>query len=156
MKAVLNVKKTHLDAKLPYKENGNACYDISCVYNDDYTDKDENGTFFILKSGERKIFSTGLILYFPTGYHGKLRPRSGLAAKYGIDVMAGMIDNSYQGELKVILINTGNKEYKIYSGDRICQLKLEKDITLDVLEVKDTEEIGTTTRGQNGFGSSGR
>lgn len=102
---------------------------------------------------ERACVSTGISLEIPEGYYGRVAPRSGLAYKNGIDVLAGVIDSSYRGELKVILYNSDNQKYfKISQGDRIAQLIIEKHFNFSF---EMSEELNTTKRGETGFGSTG-
>jgi dUTP pyrophosphatase len=138
--------KTCISAKAPEKVSGNACYDLSYA-----SDTEES---IVIKPGERVMFSTGLILVFPAGYHGFILPRSGLSWKYGLDVMAGVIDNSFQYTTQVILINHSKQPYTIIPGDRIAQIELRKDTTLPVVEMT-MEDLQKNNRG-TGFGSSGR
>lgn len=134
--------KTLPNAKAPEKVSGNACYDLSLA----------EGPVTV-NPGERVLLRTGLILIFPDTMHGKIRPRSGLAWKYGIDILAGMIDNSFEQETMVVAINHGEKLYTFNEGDRIAQIKLEKDYSFPVKEVT-IEHLKSTGRG-SGFGSSG-
>jgi len=100
----------------------------------------------------RAIISTGICLEVPEGFYARIAPRSGLAAKYGIDVLAGVCDSSYRGEIKVILINTDKiKDFEITFGDKIAQLIIEQHFNFPLLE----EELTETSRGTKGFGSSG-
>ena len=120
---------------------------------------------------ERRLIKTGIHVAIPDGYYGRIAPRSGLAFKNGIDVMAGVVDSGYRGELKVLLINLTKPDFqkneailtyesffgslnnfKVKKGDRIAQLIIEKCFSpqweeLDVLPVSE--------RSENGFGSSG-
>lgn len=106
----------------------------------------------VINSLERKMVSTGLTIEIPEGYYGRIAPRSGLAAKFGIDTLAGVIDSGYRGEIKVILYNTGRDLFEIKIGDRIAQLIIEKHYNFSFEEVSDLSE---TSRGQDGFGSTG-
>lgn len=102
----------------------------------------------------RATVPTGVRLKIPEGYYGRIAPRSGLAHKYGVDVLAGVVDSSYRGEIRVILHNTDkNEEFRVYAGDRIAQLIVEKHYNFEFVEV---EELDSTERGAGGFGSSGR
>lgn len=104
-------------------------------------------------ANERKVVSTGISLEIPEGYYGRVAPRSGLAVKKGIDVLAGVIDSSYRGEIKVVLLNTDkNEDFEIKKGDKIAQIIIEKHYNFDFEVVKNLEE---TERGEKGFGSSG-
>ena len=107
-----------------------------------------------LKSNEIRLVPTGIRLAMPQGIEGQIRPRSGLAAKYGVTVLnaPGTIDSDYRGELKIILINLGNKEFLIQHGDRIAQLVF---LTLPSVALEYRAELTETDRGEQGFGSTG-
>jgi len=100
------------------------------------------------------LVSTGLKMAIPTGYYGRVAPRSGLAVKNFIDTGAGVIDEDYRGELKVLLFNFGDSEFNVKVGDRIAQLLLEKVMHAEIREVSE-EQLGKTDRGIGGFGSTG-
>ena len=107
-----------------------------------------------LRPMERKLVPTGLKLEIPYGYEGQVRPKSGLAINHGISHAnaVGTIDSSYRGEIKVPVINLGNKPYKIEKGKKIGQIIFAK------VEEAVFEEVGilsNTTRNDNGFGSTG-
>jgi dUTP pyrophosphatase len=106
----------------------------------------------IVNSLERKIISTGISVEIPVGYYGRIAPRSGLAAKNGIDVFAGVVDSSYRGEIKVILFNSDNKPFEIKSGDRVAQLIIEDHFNF---EFEITQDLCESNRGSGGFGSTG-
>ena len=108
----------------------------------------------ILEPGERKLVSTGLYLELPGGYEAQVRSRSGLALKKGISVLnsPGTIDSDFRGELKVILINLGNKSFLIENEARIAQMVLCPIVKAKLKEVKILEG---TKRGSGGFGSTG-
>jgi len=106
---------------------------------------------YTLKPLERKLFKTNLSLAIPHGLYGRIAPRSGLAFKDGIDVMAGVIDEDYRGELGVILINLGQTDKSILPGDKIAQIIFENYTSANILEVP---ELPTTKRGEGGFGST--
>lgn len=109
----------------------------------------------ILSPGQRALISTGLFIEIPIGYEGQVRPRSGLAAKYGITVLnaPGTIDADYRGEVQVVLINHGNEPFEINNGDRIAQL-----IIAPVIQIqwKEEESLEETLRGEGGFGHTGK
>ena len=107
-----------------------------------------------LQPGERWPVATGLALAIPPGYEVQVRPRSGLALKHGISVpnSPGTIDSDYRGELKVILINHGDKPFEVLRGDRIAQLVLGPVVRATWLKV---DELAETARGEGGFGSTG-
>ena len=104
--------------------------------------------------GITSIIPTGISVSIPTGYDLQIRPRSGLAAKNSITVLntPGTIDSDFRGEIKVILINLGNKKFKINPNDRIAQMVLCHTIKVKFKEVEILEE---TKRGSGGFGSTG-
>ena len=106
-----------------------------------------------LEVGGYALFDTGIQMSLPKDRVGNIKPRSGLAVKYGIDTMAGVIDSDYRGEIKVILINHGKAPVTFRKGDRIAQLVV-TTYHADVQEVM--EELETTARGEGGFGSTGR
>ena len=87
------------------------------------------------------------------GRYGRIAPRSGLAFKHGIDVLAGVIDADFRGEVGVILVNHTDTHFSVEGGDRIAQLILERIDTPSVHEVVD---VGATERGHAGFGSTGK
>ena len=109
----------------------------------------------ILKPLERKLIPTGLFIALPDGYEAQIRPRSGLALKNGITVLntPGTIDADYRGEIEVILINVSNEPFTINDGDRICQMVISKYETIEWTSVQILSE---TTRGEGGFGHSGK
>ena len=139
----INIKTIHENAVIPeYKTSGSSGMDLSSVI--EHT----------LKPKEIKAIPTGLIMRIPPGLEGQVRPRSGLALKYGITVLntPGTIDSDYVGEMKVILINHSNEDYIIKVGDRIAQLVICPVVQVDLHKV---EDISQTERGAGGFGSTG-
>lgn len=100
------------------------------------------------------VISTGVAVQIPEGYVGLVWPRSGLSAKHGIDVLAGVIDHGYTGEIKVCLsyLKDNPLAYEIKKGDRIAQLLIQKIETPSIEQVESFEE---TERGDSGFGSTG-
>ncbi|MDP3353158.1 MAG: dUTP diphosphatase [Flavobacteriaceae bacterium] len=109
----------------------------------------------ILKSLDRVVVKTGLFISFPVGFEAQVRPRSGLAAKFGIGVLnsPGTVDADYRGEIGVILVNLSKDDFTINDGDRIAQLVIAKHERVEWLEVKILDE---TSRGSGGFGSTGK
>jgi dUTP pyrophosphatase len=107
-----------------------------------------------LNTGTRAVIDTGISLEIPPGYEGQVRPRSGLAIKYGLTVLnaPGTIDSDYRGPVKVILHNTGPK-YLVEAGDRIAQLVIQK---VPKVKFESVEVLSETERGSGGFGSTGR
>ena len=103
---------------------------------------------------ERTLVPTGLYIALPAGYEAQVRPRSGLAAKFGITVLntPGTIDADYRGEIKVILVNLSNQPFEIVPGERIAQMVIARHEQPTVVEVTELQE---TERGAGGFGHSG-
>lgn len=108
----------------------------------------------VVEPGKRAVVSTGLVIEIPPGTYGRVAPRSGLAVQHGIDVFGGVVDADYRGIVKVILHNSDPEDaFVIEPGDRIAQLVLERHETPDVEIVDDVDD---TSRGEGGFGSTGR
>ncbi|RAK68372.1 dUTP diphosphatase [Hymenobacter edaphi] len=103
---------------------------------------------------ERALIPTGLFLEIPAGYEAQVRPRSGLAYKHGIGLVnsPGTIDADYRGEVKVLLVNLSNEPFVVQDGERIAQLVFARHETIQWQEVA---ELGETTRGAGGYGSTG-
>lgn len=140
---MIKVKKEHVNAKLPTRANpGDAGADLYSVEN------------ITIPPQSRTLVSTGISIELPQdNLYGRIAPRSGLAFKNGIDVLAGVIDNGYRGIVGVVLINTDKeKPFEIKIGDRIAQLIIETYHPLSFLEIG---ELGNTSRSDKGFGSSG-
>ena len=118
--------------------------------------KDEKGNDEVISiaPGERVLIPTGLYIQLPYGYEAQIRPRSGLALKYGITVLntPGTIDADYRGEIGVILVNLSNTPFTVEPGERIAQLVFAKYEKADFIEV---EELSETERGEGGFGHTG-
>lgn len=108
----------------------------------------------VLKPMERSLIPTGIYLSIPEGYEGQIRARSGLAFKYGIGLANGIgtVDSDYRGEIKIILINFGDKEFVIKPGDRIAQLIFVK---YEKAEFREVQALDDTERGSGGFGHTG-
>jgi dUTP pyrophosphatase len=112
-------------------------------------------TGILIAAGKRALVPTGLSIAIPAGYEAQIRPRSGLALKYGISIpnTPGTIDADYRGPIGVILINHGETDFHITHGDRIAQIIFAPVIQATWEPVKALDE---TTRGTGGFGSTGR
>ncbi|MBT7655138.1 MAG: dUTP diphosphatase [Flavobacteriales bacterium] len=104
---------------------------------------------------ERKIIGTGLKMALPSGIEAQVRPRSGLAAKFGITVLnaPGTIDADYRGEIGVILVNLSNEAYTLQPGERIAQLVI---AAYTQVRWEAATELTDTNRGDSGFGSTGK
>lgn len=138
----LFVKKLDQKAIIPTKVNYfDAGYDLFSI-----EDK-------VIYPGQREIISTGIAMEIPEYTVGLIWPRSGLAAKKGLDVLAGVIDSTYRGEIKVVLLNTSQDEtISIKSGDKIAQILIQPVYSFTVEEA---ESLSESDRGNKGFGSSG-
>lgn len=140
----IKIKKLHEDALLPMRAK-----------------EDDAGAdlfFFgeksvLLHPGEITSFNTGIGIEIPKGYVGLLHPRSGLGSK-GLTLpnSPGTIDAGYRGEVKVCLINLSKMSYRINPNDRIAQLLIQR---VELVEFEEVEELSESTRGENGFGSTG-
>ena len=109
----------------------------------------------VLRPLERAMIPTGLYVELPAGYEMQIRPRSGLAAKHGITVLnsPGTIDADYRGEIRVILVNLSNEEFRIEGGERIAQMVVARH---EQVEWELAEELSDSERGAGGFGSTGK
>jgi dUTP pyrophosphatase len=133
------------DLPLPARQSAHAAgYDVASCEAD-----------LVLAPGERRAVSTGLVFELPEGYEMQVRPRSGLALKFGITLpnAPGTIDADYRGKLKVILQNSGTEPVTIRRGERIAQLVFARHESPAIIE---SEGVGETLRGVGGFGSTGR
>ncbi len=108
-----------------------------------------------LRPMERLLIPTGLFIELPEEFEAQVRPRSGLANKYGLTCLnsPGTVDSDYRGELKVLLINLSNEEHTIMHGDRIAQLVVSR---VEHVKWKKVEVISETVRGEGGFGHTGK
>lgn len=143
---VIKVKILKLDKELPtphYKYDGDAGMDLYSAEK------------YELKPGEFRLFRTGFRIALPYGYEMQIRPRSGLAANYGISIVNTpcTVDAGYRGDINIALINLGKEAYKVKRGERIAQAVFKKVERAELVEV---EELDDTERGNDGFGSTGR
>jgi dUTP pyrophosphatase len=137
----VRVQLLHEAAKIPTKANENdAGFDLYAI------------TDTIIPPKQRKTVKTGVALQMPGYLAGLIWPRSGLSVKQGIDVLAGVIDSGYRGEIMVCLYNTSDKNVAINTGDRVAQI-IFQEVPRVIMEVHST--LGYSQRGNNGFGSSG-
>ena len=107
-----------------------------------------------LAPGERKLIPTGIHIALPVGCEAQIRPRSGLALKYGIGLanMLGTVDSDYRADVGVILINLGQEDFVVNDGDRIAQMVIAK---YETAEWEVAEELDETERGEGGYGHTG-
>ncbi len=108
----------------------------------------------MIMPGRWEIIPTGIAIALPPGTEGQVRPRSGLAARHGVTVLnaPGTVDADYRGEIQVILVNFGSEPFTVRRGMRIAQLVVAPVLAVRVSE---TSQLGPTTRGSGGFGSTG-
>ena len=108
----------------------------------------------VLAPGARALIPTGFAMELPPGFEAQARPRSGLALKSGVTLLnsPGTIDADYRGEVKVLLVNLGAEPFIVRRGERIAQLVVAR---VEHVRVEPVAELGLTSRGQGGFGSTG-
>ena len=141
--AVIKIKKMDKNATIPmYQSDGASGFDLCSSVN------------ITIKSGKWALIKTGLSFSFSKKYEIQIRPRSGLALKYGITILntPGTIDSDYRGEIQVIVINLGDEDFDIKVGDRIAQAVLCK---VKRAKLKETRFLNKTKRGNGSFGSTG-
>ena len=105
-----------------------------------------------IKSQERGVVHTGISIEMPAYFAGLIWPRSGMAINAGVDVLAGVIDSGYRGEVMVCLYNTGDKFVQIKRGDKIAQIIFQE---VPEVGITVTDSLGSSQRGSDGFGSTG-
>jgi dUTP pyrophosphatase len=136
------VKKLSEHATVPKRgSNGAAGYDLHAAYDS------------VVPKRGKALVKTDIAMVIDPSVYGRVAPRSGLAWKNSIDVGAGVIDSDYRGNIGIILFNHGDEDFDVKRGDRIAQLIFEKIKMVDFDEVDELEE---TTRGDGGFGSTGK
>lgn len=139
---MVQVQLLNEDAKVPTRANlTDAGFDLYSVED------------LIIAPQSRKTVKTGISLEMPDHFAGLIWPRSGLSVKSGIDVLAGVIDSGYRGEIMVCLYNTSKDVVEIKRGDRIAQI-IFQEVPLVSLSLSET--LGSSQRGDNGFGSTGK
>lgn len=139
---MISVQLLDQNAKVPTKANLNdAGFDLYSIIDT------------IIPPKQRKTVRTGIAIQMPDHLAGLIWPRSGLSVKQGIDVLAGVVDSGYRGEIMVCLYNTSDEVVGINTGDRIAQI-IFQEVPRVTMEVHDT--LGSSQRGDNGFGSSGK
>lgn len=143
---VVSIKKLHPDAQIPrYMSPLAAGLDLCAVLQQAVS----------LTPGQRCLIPTGLAMALPEGYEAQIRPRSGLALRDGITLVnsPGTIDADYRGEVKIIVINHGQKNVVIEHGERIAQMVIAPVVQV---ELKQVESLDVTQRNSGGFGHTGR
>lgn len=139
------IQRLHPDARLPHYAHGpaeDAGMDLHSLVDT------------VLEPNVVALVPTGLSIELPAGYEAQIRPRSGMALKHSITIpnAPATIDPGYRGEIRVILLNLGAQPYPIHAGDRIAQIVIARYETIEW----DERELGDSSRGAGGFGSSGR
>lgn len=138
----IKIKKLVPEAKLPhYAHPGDAGLDLCAL------------TDVTVPSGGRAEVRTGLAFEIPDGFVGLVWDKSGLAFKQGLTTMSGVLDAGYRGELKLLIFNTTDQDYHFAAGDKVCQLLVQPIVRV---EIEEAEELLESTRGEGGFGSTGR
>jgi dUTP pyrophosphatase len=137
----MKAKRIHKEAKLPcYGHVGDAGLDLFSVME------------CVLKGGEARAISTGIQVAIPNGYVGLIWDKSGISLK-NIHRLAGVIDSGYRGEIKVVMTNLSTEAFSIKKGMKIAQMLIQPIVKVKVVE---SEVLDGTTRGENGFGSTGK
>ncbi|MGN0887944.1 MAG: dUTP diphosphatase [Kiritimatiellia bacterium] len=139
----LSIRRIDPAAQMPtYAHPGDAGMDVRSIEE------------LTLDPGARALVHTGLVFQLPPDAEAQVRPRSGLALKYGVTVLnsPGTIDAGYRGEVGVILVNLGQRPFKIEKGMKIAQVVVSRVEQAEIVDVQETDE---TDRGSGGFGSTG-
>ncbi|MDH7512913.1 MAG: dUTP diphosphatase [Clostridiales bacterium] len=137
----LKINKITPEARLPiYHHPGDAGLDLFSAVDD------------VIGAGEVKAIPTGIKMAIPEGYVGLIWDKSGLSLR-GVHRLAGVVDAGYRGEVRVVMANLGGEPFAIQRGMKIAQMLIQPVVTVEVVEV---EELDETTRGEGGFGSTGR
>jgi len=138
----IRVKKTEKKAIVPTRSNqSDAGWDLYSV------------TTRPIAPSQRVTIKTGISLEIPEEYVGLIWPRSGMSVKNGIDVLAGVVDSGYRGEIMVCLLNTSKKWMDIKEGDRIAQILFQE---VPHFQLQEVEMLQNSDRGEGGFGSTGK
>lgn len=155
--AILKIKCLYDDAQIPVRgSNLAAGYDlrahsyVNMESKETVSFDDEN--VLIIPVGSRCLIKTGIAVAIPQNCYGRVAPRSGLTFKNGINIGAGVIDADYRGEVGVIIFNNGSEDFTVQKGDRIAQLICERIIHPTI---KIVDDLDSTERGGDGFGSTG-
>jgi len=139
---IIKIKKLNPEAKLPiYAHPGDAGMDFFALAETE------------IKPGEVIRVKTGIALELPIGYVGLIWDKSGLAANHGLKTMAGVLDAGYRGELQIVVTNLSKEIYSIKKHDKVAQMLIQKIESPELIEV---DELSDTSRGEGGFGSTGK
>jgi dUTP pyrophosphatase len=138
----IKVKRLTETAKLPVRAHNT----------DSGADIFSDGIVHVIEPGQRRLIGTGIAATVEPGYDIQFVDKSGLAWKNGITVLGGLIDEAYRGELKVLLLNIGDKPYTVESYSKLTQMVVRPVLYPEIIEV---DELDETVRGEGGFGSTG-
>jgi dUTP pyrophosphatase len=142
MSNIVSVQLLYQNAKMPTRANEHdAGFDLYSIIDT------------VIPPKQRKTVNTGIAIQMPEHMAGLIWPRSGLSVKQGIDVLAGVVDSGYRGQIMVCLYNTSDEIVVLNTGDRIAQI-IFQEVPRVLMEVH--ESLGSSRRGDNGFGSSGK
>ncbi len=145
-KTILKIERLEHNKHLPeYKSNGAAGMDICAAIDSPIT----------LKPLERRLIPTGIKIELESGFEAQIRPRSGLSIKHGISLIncVGTIDEDYRGEVCIPIVNLSNEEYTIQPQERIAQMVIQE---VQHAQIEVVTKVSETTRGEGGFGSTGK
>lgn len=138
----IQVKKLHPDAIIPHMAyEGDAGCDLCAIKS------------IVLKPGERGQVPTGLALEIPKGFVALIWDKSGVSHKGGIKTLGGVIDSGYRGEWMIGVINLGTEEYTFEKGQKVAQFLIQK---IETPMFEEVVELSDTSRGEGGFGSTGK
>ncbi len=104
-----------------------------------------------IKAGERGLVPTGIAMAIPSGYVGLIWDKSGMALKFGLKVMGGVIDSGYRGEIKIIVHNLSSADYTVKAGEKVAQMLIQQVVQMPLVEI---DSLDDTSRGVGGFGST--
>ena len=157
MKPVLKIRYTANGLEpVKYAKEGDAGIDLRAsgrwIIDLDSENKEIEQPSYELKPMERVYVKTGVEMEFPKGFWGNIRDRSGLALNHGLHSLGGVVDETYRGEIGVILINLGGKPHVIKKNDRIAQMVITPYASVEIVNDNNLSE---THRGKDGFGSTG-
>lgn len=138
----LKIKKLHADAKVPsYAHSGDAGLDLYSLIE------------MTIPMGGRVLVGTGVAMDIPNGFVGLIWDKSGLSTTHGLKTLGGVVDAGYRGEVKVGMVNLGTEDYTISVGHKVAQMLIQK---IEHAEVVEVEDLSDTSRGEGGFGSTGK
>jgi dUTP pyrophosphatase len=139
----IKIKKLHSDAIIPhYAHDGDSGMDV-------YSTED-----IVIMHYKRILVPTGISFEIPKGFEIQVRPKSGLALNHGLTLLntPGTLDSGYRGELKILIFNTSDQPYEVKKGEKIAQIILAR---YEQAEIQEVNDLGDSSRGEGGFGSTG-